>query len=59
MKLSRPIATSSDSSTVDREIFATRVFDAPRELVFQMFSAMPLQSQVVLLYENLSIMHDL
>ncbi len=38
MKTSRTIGTSSNTETADREIVATRVFDAPRELVFQMFT---------------------
>lgn len=38
MKTSDPVATSSSTSNADREIFSTRVFDAPRELIFQMFT---------------------
>lgn len=38
MRTSRPFVPSSSTSTADREIFATRVFDALRDLVFQMFT---------------------
>ncbi len=38
MKMPRPLAKMNSVGTVEREIVAARVFDAPRELVFQMFT---------------------